>query len=59
MTRKTPIPLLRDLRPGIAVVRCQFCQELVLYFEACGATSEQATCPSRTEVEGRAFGLVH
>ena len=47
--RQTPLPLLRDLHPNVLVVRCAFCEELVLASECCAQPS--LFCPSRSIVE--------
>lgn len=51
MVRKTPIPLLRDLTPNCAVVRCGLCQELVLADECCSGPLEAPLCPRRAQLE--------
>lgn len=49
--RKTPIPLLRNLPPNVAVVRCGLCHELVLADECCGGPLEAPCCPRRAMLE--------
>lgn len=51
--RQTPIPLLRDLPHGCPIVRCPFCNELVMYRERCEAADEAKTCPSRSTIDNR------
>lgn len=51
MTRKTPIPLLRDLPVGKVVTRCRRCGDLVMMAEICEDDIEAATCQSRAEFE--------
>lgn len=53
--RKTPLPLLRELRSGVVVWRCCYCESLVLVGEACQSSDEAKQCPPRAVVvEGRA-----
>lgn len=42
--KQTPIPLLRELTPGVVVHRCVACRELVLVSELCGSESEALRC---------------
>lgn len=50
--RETPLPLLRDLPPLVAVVRCYECYELVLLEEACRGADEARLCLPRLALEG-------
>lgn len=51
MTRKTPLPLLRNLVPHTLVVRCGLCHELVLEEECCNDSRLAHLCPSRGAVD--------
>jgi hypothetical protein len=42
--RETPIPPLRDLAPGLLVVRCGVCMALVYASELCQRLEDTPTC---------------
>ncbi len=53
MTRKTPIPLLRNLESCRVIERCKLCGDLTFLSEICRNHVEAKGCPLREDLEGK------
>jgi hypothetical protein len=42
--RSTPVPVLRELAPGLPVIRCPHCARLTLAHELCATPAEASEC---------------